>query len=141
MSPRYINEDWHMDRYLDKITPQVGRARRTDEIYPKIKGDRKYLFAMPDSETRSGWPRRYRSTWERLCLTLFTDAKKRAKKGPSTMISDGTANSHHAWKAQYGAGNFLHKDTGRRRRRHVHMAGDTNSNQMESFNGNTPRMR
>jgi len=41
-----------MDRYLDKITPQVGKSWRTDELYLKIRGDRKYLLATLDSETR-----------------------------------------------------------------------------------------
>ena len=30
-----------MDRYLEKITPQVGQSWRTDEMYLKIKGDKK----------------------------------------------------------------------------------------------------
>ena len=46
-----------MDKYLRQLTPQVGESWRTDELYLKIKGDRKYLFAMLDSETRSGSPR------------------------------------------------------------------------------------
>ena len=41
-----------MERYLDRITPQVGDTWRTDELYLKIKGDMKYLFAMLDNDTR-----------------------------------------------------------------------------------------
>ena len=41
-----------MERFADTIKPQVGEAWRTDELYLKIKGNRKYLFAMLDSETR-----------------------------------------------------------------------------------------
>jgi len=35
---------------------------------------------------------------------------------------------------------FLHMDPAEHRR-HIHLAGDTNNNQTESFNGNTPRAR
>ena len=52
---------------------------------------------------------------------------------------DGGANFGHAHKKQYAAKNSLHKDS--EHVRHIHMAGDTNNNQMESFNGNTVRHR
>ncbi len=41
-----------MEKYLDKITPQVGDTWRADELYLKVKGDTKYLFALMDDETR-----------------------------------------------------------------------------------------
>ena len=41
-----------MNKYLEKIIPQVGDAWRADEIYVKIRGDLKYVFAMMDDETR-----------------------------------------------------------------------------------------
>ncbi len=41
-----------MNQYLDKIVPQVGDAWRADEIYVKIRGELKYVFAMMDDETR-----------------------------------------------------------------------------------------
>ena len=41
-----------MKKHLDKITPQVGDAWRADEIYIDIRGNRKYLFALMDDETR-----------------------------------------------------------------------------------------
>ena len=129
-----------MDKYLEQITPQVGESWRTDELYLKIKGDRKYLFAMLDSETRF-WLAQMVSEHKGNddVSPMFRDAKKRAKKVPTTMISDGAANFHHAWKRQYKAKNFLHKDT--EHHRHIHLSGDMNNNQMESFNGNTLRAR
>ena len=54
-------------------------------------------------------------------------------------MSDGAANFSHAHKKQYAAKNFLHKDS--EHVRHIHMDGDMNNNQMESFNGNTLRHR
>ena len=41
-----------MASYLDGLMPLVGEQWRTDEVYLKIRGERKYLFAMLDSETR-----------------------------------------------------------------------------------------
>src|SRR5919106_3717715 len=41
-----------MEKYLEKITPNVSSTWRTDELYLKIKGDTKYLYAIIDDETR-----------------------------------------------------------------------------------------
>jgi transposase-like protein len=41
-----------MNTYLEKINPDVGQAWRTDELYLKIKGNTKYLYALMDNETR-----------------------------------------------------------------------------------------
>ena len=41
-----------MEKYIESITPQVSEKWRTDELFLKIKGDRKYLYAMMDDQTR-----------------------------------------------------------------------------------------
>lgn len=41
-----------MEKYLDRITPKVSDTWRADELYLKIKGDKKYLFALMDDEAR-----------------------------------------------------------------------------------------
>lgn len=41
-----------MQGYLEKIKPNVSDAWRTDELYLKIKGDTKYLYAIMDDGTR-----------------------------------------------------------------------------------------
>lgn len=105
-------------------------------MYLKIKDDRKYLFVMLDSETRfwlSQMVAEHKGNDD--VSPMFKEAKKRAKKVPLALISDGAANFHHAWKEQYRAKNFLHKDT--EHHRHIHLSGDMNNNQMESFNSNT----
>ena len=129
-----------MEKYLDKITPQVGENWRTDELYLKIKGDRKYLFAMLDSETRF-WLAKMVAEHKGNddVAPMFKKAEKIAGKKPAMLISDGAANFHHAWKDQYRAKNRLHKET--EHHRHVHLQKDMNNNQMESFNGNTLRHR
>lgn len=129
-----------MEKYLDKITPQVGEQWRTDEIYLKIKGERKYLFAMLDSETRF-WLAKMVATHKGNddVIPMFKQAKTIAGKVPEQLTSDGAANFAHAHKRQYAAKNFLHKES--THNRHIHLAGDMNNNQMESFNGNTIRHR
>ncbi len=70
---------------------------------------------------------------------MFRDAKRKASKIPKMLISDRAANFHHAWREQYRSKNFLHKDT--EHHRNIHLSGDMNNNQMESFNGNTQGLR
>ena len=70
---------------------------------------------------------------------IFETAEKLAGKIPGRLVLDGGANFGHAHKRQYAPKNFSHKDS--EHVRHIHMAGDTNNNQMESFNGNTVRHR
>ena len=129
-----------METYLDKIRPQVGEAWRTDEVYMSIKGNRRYLFAMLDSETRY-WIAKMVAEHKGNddVAPMFKEAKRVAGKVPTTLISDKAANFHHAWKTQYKAKNFLHKDTWHINE--VAFDGIHHNNQMESFNGNTIRLR
>ena len=123
-----------MEQYLEKITPQISDEWRTDELYLKIKGNKKYLFAMLDSETRfwlSQMVSEHKGNDD--VSPMFAEAKSKAKKVPTTLISDGAANFHHAWKKQYKAKNFLHKET--QHHRHIHLSGDMNNNKMERLNG------
>jgi putative transposase len=41
-----------MDSYLEKITPIVSDTWRTDEIFLKVEGNTKYLYAIMDDETQ-----------------------------------------------------------------------------------------
>ena len=101
-----------METYPDRIRPQVSEAWRTDEIYMSIKGNRRYLFAMLDSETRY-WIAKMVAEHKGNddVAPMFAKTKKVAGKVPTTLISDKAANFHHAWEQQYRAKNFLHKDT------------------------------
>jgi len=129
-----------MEMFVDKIKPQVGEQWRTDELYLKIKGNRKYLFAMLDSETRF-WIAKMVAEHKGNddVAPMFAQAKKVAGKAPTTLISDKAANFHNAWKKQYKAKNFLHKDT--EHINEVAFDGIHHNNQMESFNGATLRHR
>ena len=41
-----------IEKHLEQINPKVGIAWRTDELYVKIKGFMKHLYALMDDETR-----------------------------------------------------------------------------------------
>ena len=41
-----------MQGYLEQIKPNVGEAWRTDELFLKVRGSMKYLYALMDDETR-----------------------------------------------------------------------------------------
>ena len=129
-----------MGQYLDSLMPLVGELWRTDEVYLRIRGDRKYLFAMLDADTRY-WIARQVATHKGTddVRPMFRKARKVAGKMPSKLISDGAPNFAVAHHDEYAPRNFLWKDSVHES--HIRMDGDTNNNQMESFNGNTLRMR
>ena len=130
-----------MEQYLlDCLTPLVGELWRTDEAYTRIRGERKYLFAMLDAETRY-WIARQVATHKGTddMRPMFRKAKEVAGKRPAKVISDGALNFAVAHKGEYAPRNFLWKDSVHES--HIRMDGDTNNNQMESFNGNTIRLR
>ena len=42
-----------MQSYVEKIRlPSLGDAWRTDELYVKVKGDMKYMYALMDDDRR-----------------------------------------------------------------------------------------
>ena len=109
-------------------------------MYLSIRGERKYLFAMLDAETRY-WIARQVATHKGTddVRPMFRKARDVAGKMPSKLISDGALNFAEAHRDEYAPRNFLWKDSVHES--HIMMDGDTNNNQMESFNGNTLRMR
>ena len=129
-----------MDRFMDSITPQVGEQWRTDEVYLKIRGKRRYLFTTLDSKTRywlASMVAEHKGNDD--VEPMFKKAKELAGKVPSRLVSDGAANFAHAHKKQFASKSAMDKES--THERHIHMDGDMNNNQIESFNGNTVRLR
>ncbi|MBI1658842.1 MAG: IS1/IS6 family transposase [Thaumarchaeota archaeon] len=129
-----------MERFADKILPRLGEQWRTDEVYVSVKGNPRYIFAMLDTETRY-WIAKMVAEHKGNddVAPMFAKAKDVAGKAPETLVSDGAANFHHAWREQYAPRNFLDKDTIHINQ--VEFDGVHHNNQMESFNGNTIRHR
>ena len=121
-----------MESYLEKITPQVSDKWRTDEIYLKVKGNKKYLYAMLDDETRF-WIAKQVSDKKYMedVRPMFKEAQKVAQKKPMTLISDGANNFSYAFKKEYATW----KTPRPKHIRHIHFLDDKNNNKMERFNG------
>jgi putative transposase len=122
-----------MRKYLDKITPQVSDTWRADELYLKVKGDMKYLYAMMDNDTRFWIAQQVADTKYTADVTpLFREGKRIAAKTPTTIITDGAFNFESAFRSAFRRES---KAMMVQHVRHVRMSGDRNNNRMERFNG------
>jgi putative transposase len=84
-----------MEKYLDKITQKISTSWRTDELYLKVKGNTKYLYALMDDETRFWIAQQVADTKNTADITpLFSKGKEVAGTRPNTRISDRAPNFH-----------------------------------------------
>jgi transposase-like protein/predicted nucleic acid-binding Zn finger protein len=123
-----------MEKYFEQIKPVVGDTWRTDEMYLKIRGNMKYLFAMMDDETRfriSQMVADHKGTDD--VTPMFRESKEVAEKMPKTFISDGAANFHDAYRKEF-TDTYGEKPSAVHIR-HIRIAGDMNNNKMERQNG------
>ena len=122
-----------MQKYLDKITPQVSPVWRADELYIKIKGNMKYLYAMMDDETRFWIAQEVAdSKYTHDARHLFSLAKTVAGKRPKLLITDGLPAYHQAYMKEYQT-NSIAMTTHHIRK--ITLAGEQNNNKMERLNG------
>lgn len=122
-----------MNTHLEKIIPQVGDAWRADEIWVKVKGDLKYVFALMDDETRFWIAQEVADSKEKHdASTLFRKGKEVTGTKPKVLITDGLQSYHDAYQKEFW-------ETDRTKRtlhiRHIHLRGDKNNNKMERLNG------
>ncbi len=117
-----------MKDYAEKITPNVGDTWRADEIYMKVRGDQKYLFAMMDDETRFLIAQEVAETKEKHdARLLFFRAKRLMGKTPKTLITDGLPSYSVACEQVFEGTKHVRKITLKGK---VH-----NNNKMERMNG------
>src|SRR3972149_2144360 len=122
-----------MRKYLDKITPQVSDTWATDELFLKVKGNMKYLYAMMDEQTRFWIAQEVAETKYTADLRpLFQLAKRVAGKSPKTLVSDGAANFHEAYLKEFYTAKL---ETRNEHTRHIRLQGDHSNNRMERMNG------
>ncbi len=122
-----------MEKYLDQITPQVSDTWATDELFLKVKGNMKYLYAMMDEQTRFWIAQEVAETkYTADVRPLFQLAKAVAGKAPKTLVSDGAANFHEAYNKEFRTSRL---ETRTEHIRHVRLQGDYNNNKMERMNG------
>jgi transposase-like protein len=121
-----------MKTHLDNIIPQVGDTWRADEVYVKVKGDPKYLFALMDDETRFWIAQEVAdSKFKHDARNLLRMAKEKMETKPRVFVTDGLQAYRDAFKKEYGAvkkGSPIHI-------RHISLKGDRNNNKMERLNG------
>jgi transposase-like protein len=122
-----------MEKYLEQIRPHVSGTWRADELYLKVHGNMKYLYAMMDDETRFWIAQEVGDTKLTADIRpLFRNARKIAGRQPSTLITDGAPNFHEACEKEYW--NRIKTE------RPIHiqeirLAGKVHNNKMERMNG------
>jgi transposase-like protein len=121
-----------MKQYVEKIIPNVGSTWRADELYIKIKGDMKYLFALMDDETRFWIAQEVAETkYRHEARALFLLGKKLAGKKPMRLITDGLPAYHDAYKKEF----WTMKVPRTEHINAIRLRGNMNNNMMERFNG------
>jgi transposase-like protein len=122
-----------MERYLDKITPQVSDTWRADELFLKVKGNLKYLYALMDDQTRFWIAQEVADTKYTADLRpLFQLGKKIADKQPKTLITDGAPNFHEAFNDEFWTQKM---ETRPEHVREIRLSGKVHNNKMERMNG------
>jgi transposase-like protein len=122
-----------MEKYLDKITPQVSDTWRADELFLKVKGNMKYLYALMDDQTRFWIAQEVADTKFTADLRpLFKEGKKIAGKQPKTLITDGAPNFHEAYEQEFWTQKIA---TRTEHIREISFDGVRHNNKMERMNG------
>jgi transposase-like protein len=117
-----------MQKYLEQIKPNVGNAWRTDELFLKVKGDMKYLYALMDDETRFWIAQQISDTKYTANINpLFKNGKELTGKRPNTLISDGARNFNDSFNKEF----YTNTNPRTRHIRHIRLQGDHNNNKME----------
>jgi len=121
-----------MKEYVENFQPNVSDTWRADELYVKVKGDMKYLFALMDDETRFWIAQEVaESKHKHDARSLFALGKKLMGKKPMKIITDGLPAYHDAYLKEY----WTLKGPRTEHVRHITIRGDHNNNKMERFNG------
>jgi len=88
-----------MKDYVEKFQPNVSDTWRADELWIKVNGNMKYLFAMMDDETRFWIAQEVAETkFSHDARNLLALSKKLMGKKPTTFITDGLPAYNEAYK-------------------------------------------
>ena len=121
-----------MERYVSQIKPDVsGETWRADELWVKVKGDMKYLFAMMDDETRFWIAQQIAdSKYTADVRPLFAEAKRATGRIPLTLITDGGSHFRSPFRKEFRTADRLTKHV-----RDIALKGRIHNNRMERMNG------
>jgi transposase-like protein len=124
-----------MKGYVDNLNPNVGDTWRADEVYVKVKGNMKYLFALMDDETRYWIAQEVAdSKYKHDAQALFHEGKQIIGKRPNVLITDGLPAYHDAFNREF----YTNTNPRSRHINAIRIAGhqnDANNNKMERING------
>ena len=122
-----------MEKCVEKITPQVSDTWRADEVFLKVKGNMKYLYALMDDQTRFWIAQEVADTKNTADVRpLFKMGMKFADKKPKTLITDGAPNFHEAYEQEF----FTNRKIDRTEHiQEIRLAGKVHNNKMERMNG------
>lgn len=122
-----------MERYLDQITPHLSDTWRADELYVKVRGNMKYLFAMMDDQTRFWIAQEVADSKERHdARSLFHQSAEIAEKNPRLVITDGLPAYRDAVRKEYQSN---HGNSGAIHVREIGLTNVRHNNKMERMNG------
>jgi transposase-like protein len=125
-----------MEKYLGQIKPQVSDTWRADEMWLKIKGNPKYLYALLDDETRFWIAKevagdKFSREAPEYASRLFQQGKEVAGKKPLTLITDGLHAYHLAYRHEF----YAHQKPVTKHVEHIAWRKDNGNQKMEAFNG------
>ena len=131
-----------MENYLEQIKPQVSDTWRADEMFLKIKGNPKYLYALLDDETRYWIAKevagdKFSREAPEYASQLFQQGKEVAGKKPLTLITDGLHAYHLAYKREF----YAHEKPVTKHVEHVTWRGDKRKREDGVVQRNTVRAR
>jgi transposase-like protein len=123
-----------MRDYVETLKPNVSDTWRADELYVKIRGNMKYLFAMMDDETRFWIAQEVAETKEKHdARVLFHRAKRLMGKQPKTLITDGLPSYSIANEYVFCQSDNPEENT--KHIRQIRLQGKVHNNKMERLNG------
>jgi len=122
-----------MDRYLEQMQPQVSDTWRADELFLKVRGNMKYLYALMDDETRFWIAQQVADTKYHADIhAMFHEGRHVAGKAPQRIITDGAMNFGSAindefWREKKALAIVHDRD--------IRFGGLIHNNKMERMNG------
>lgn len=115
-------------QYLNQIVPRVGDWVRADEVWIKVAGHQKYLFASMDDDTRYWLASDLADTkFQHNADKLLQLTKQAIGKTPKQFITDGLPAYEKSSRKVFGRKTQHTK--------HIHIQRDMNNNKMERLNG------
>lgn len=116
-----------MKDYVEKIKPNVSDTWRADEMYVKVAGNMKYLYAMMDDETRFWIAQEVaESKYKHDSREIFYKARWLMQKQPKVFITDGLPTYKTNARRIFPEAKHI---------RQITLKGTLHNNKMERMNG------